>query len=68
MVTEQSMTRVIIQVVIEAAKAAIIVVREENRSVNNARPICVTPRSGCPSLRQPTFYLKAADKSRNMQL
>ena len=53
--TEQSITQVITQEVIEATKAAIMAVREADNPVDNARPIHTMPRSGMPVLQQPMF-------------
>ena len=49
------MTLVIMQAVNEAAKAAIITIREADNLINNARSIHTMPRSGIPVLRQPTW-------------
>ena len=50
------------QAVIEAAKAAIMAVREANNPVSNARPIHAVLISCSPALKHPTFDLKVAEK------
>ena len=50
------------QTTIQAAKAAIMMVREAENPINGARPVHTMPRSGNPVLRQPTLDWKAADK------
>ena len=55
-------TQVIKEAVIEATKAAIIVIRVMDNLVNNAKPINAMPRLGNPALRQPIFDWKVANK------
>ena len=62
MATEQSMTQMIMQAAIKGTKSVIMVVREADNLVNNAKPIQAMPRSSSPVLRQPTFDWKASNK------
>ena len=62
MVAEQSMIQAIKQAANEAIKEALMVVREADNPVNNARPICTTPRSGGPNLKHPIFDWRATNK------
>ena len=50
MESEQSTAQAIMQAVIEATKAAIMVAREADNLVCSARPIHTMPRSGGPLL------------------
>ena len=51
MSTEQNMIQLVVQAAIEAAKSAIMAVREADNLVNSARPILIMLRSSCPVLR-----------------
>ena len=62
MASEQIITHVAMQAGIEAAKAAIMAVREADNPVNNARPIHRMARSISSVVRQLTFDWKVAEK------
>ena len=59
------MTQAIIQTVTTSAKATILAIREVDNSVNNARPVYTTSRSG-PALKQPMFDWKSGDKYKEL--
>ena len=62
MTAEQRMTQIKTQAAIQAAKTAIMTVRETDNLVSNARPVHTMPGSGSPVLKQLTFDWKVADK------
>ena len=62
MAAKQSMAQAIMQAIIKATKAAIIVIWEADNPVNNARSVHITPRSGSAALNTTTFDWKAEDK------
>ena len=55
MASERSVMWAIVQAAIEAAKAAIMAVREAETPVSNVRPIQRTLRMGGPTLKQTTL-------------
>ena len=50
------------QAITQAAKAAIVAVKEVENVVNPARSLKVMPRTGSPALKQPIFDCNTADK------
>ena len=62
MTSEQRMTQAIMQAASEAAKAAVMVVREADNLVKTLRPIHTTSSLGIPALRMPIFYCRATEK------
>ena len=62
MTAKQAVMQAIGQVVIEPTKAAVMTVIDAENTVNTARIVYVMPRMGSPTLKQPTFNWKAADK------
>ena len=61
-VAKQSTMQAITQAAKEAAKAAIMAVKEEENPVIIARSVQVMHRMGGPALKLPTFNLKTGDK------
>ena len=51
MAAEQSMTQAIMQAMIEAAKAAIMAIRETDTPINNARLVHAVPKLGNRALK-----------------
>ena len=62
MATEESLVEAVMQAAGKAAKVAIMMVREADNLVKNARPIHIIPRSSGKVLRQPMFDLKDTNK------
>ena len=62
MLPEQIITQAIMQIVIEAAKAVKMAVRETKMPVNTMRPVPAVPKAGVPLLRQPMFDWKSTYK------
>ena len=60
--SKKSMTQKFRQAAIETVKAAVMVVKEAENSVNTARSVHIMPRTGCPALNQPSFNWEAAEK------
>ena len=61
MKTDQSMTQVLSQAVIEAAKAAIMAVRETETPAESSREVQAALRTSGPALKQLIFDWKAQD-------
>ena len=59
---EQNVIQTIIHSAIEAAKAAVMAVKESENPVNAAILVHIMPTTGSPALKQPTFDLKATKK------
>ena len=66
MAVKQSMMWAVTQAAMETAKAAIMAVKEEENSVNTVRPMHIIPRTSGPTLKEPTFNWKAANKSQGL--
>ena len=64
--SQKSMRQAVTQSAIEAAKAAIMSVREAENLVGAARSVWVATRTGDSALKQQTHDLKAADKYREL--
>ena len=58
---EQSMMQAITQAAIEAAKATILAVKEEEGPIKSKREIHTAPRLSGSSQKQPTFNWKVVD-------
>ena len=67
MAAEQNMTKAIMQAAMEAAKAAIMVIKEAENSVSTAKPIQMMPKTGDLALKQPIFDWKVPDKYQELQ-
>ena len=67
MATEQSMTCAIMQVPIKATKAGIMVLREADIPLNNARPVHAVPRSGSQFITTQILLESGRQISRTIQ-